>query len=361
MRTSWPLLVAVLRQERAFKDLNAAEWDLLLRQARRCQLLGKLYYLVEAQGFLPLLPAGPFRHLESARVQAAKQQRDFLWEIGKLQQAFSGASCSLLVLKGGAYALAGLTAHRGRLFSDIDLLVPFDVLDDVEKRLMVHGWLPENKDDYDQQYYRRWMHEIPPLRHVKRGSVVDLHHNILPRTAVACPDANRLLEATVELDGEHRGIKILSPLDRVIHSATHLFYDGELEHGLRDLVDLDGLLSELDATAKLSLVDRALELGLHRPVYYALRYLQLILQTPELDNTIGRMKKSDCEPKFINVMDWLFLRALMPDHASCDNSWTGLARWLLYVRSHWLKMPLYLLLPHLSRKAWMRLTGKDQH
>jgi hypothetical protein len=28
----------------------------------------------------------------------------------------------------------------------------------------------------------------------------------------------------------------------VLHSATHLFYDGELNHGLRDLVDLDDLL-----------------------------------------------------------------------------------------------------------------------
>jgi len=33
---------------------------------------------------------------------------------------------------------------------------------------------------------------------------------------------------------------------------------------------------------------------------------------------------------------------------------TGFARWLLYVRSHALRMPLYLAVPHLIRKAWMR-------
>lgn len=360
MKSEWPLIVQVFRRERLLETLRLGDWDLLIRQAKRSQLAGKLYYLAEEQ-VLSDLPTVVFRHLKSAQIHADKQYRDFLWEANKLNQTFADSGLRLIFLKGGAYALAGLTAHRGRLFSDIDLLVPFDALADVEKRLMVHGWLPENKDDYDQQYYRRWMHELPPLRHVKRGSVVDLHHNILPRTAVGCPDANRLLEAAVELDGEHVGIKILSPLDRIIHSATHLFYDGELEHGLRDLVDLDCLLSDLDANAKLSLVDRALELGLHRPVYYALRYLQLILQTPGLDKAMRQMKKSGCEPKFIGVMDWLFLRALMPDHASCDDSWTRLARWLLYVRSHWLKMPLYLLLPHLFRKAWMRLTGKDLH
>ena len=58
------------------------------------------------------------------------------------------------------------------------------------------------------------------------------------------------------------------------------------------------------------------------------------------------------------MMDSLFLRALNPAHPSCDDQWTGLARWLLYLRSHWLKMPLQLLMPHLARKAWLRLSGQ---
>lgn len=361
MKSSWPLLVSILRQDRTFDSLTEADWDLLLRQARRCQLVGKFYYLLESQDLIAQIPVGPLRHLQSAKVQTAKQHRDFLWEVGKLKQAFSGTDYPVLILKGGAYAIAQLKPYQGRLFSDIDLLVPFDALNKVEKRLMVHGWLQESKDDYDQQYYRRWMHELPPLRHVKRGSVVDLHHNILPRTAVACPDANLLLESAVELVGEHEGVKVLSPLDRIIHSATHLFYEGEFEHGLRDLVDLDGLLSELDDDDKISLVERAFQLRLERPVYYAVRYLQLILKTADLDVVIRSFNQSDYVLKHIKWMDMLFLRALMPDHASCNDSLTGIARWLLYIRSHWLKMPWYLLLPHLSRKACMRLTGEQPH
>jgi hypothetical protein len=60
-------------------------------------------------------------------------------------------------------------------------------------------------------------------------------------------------------------------------------------------------------------------------------------------------------------MDALFLRALMPDHESCNDRWTGLARWLLFVRSHWLKMPVYLMVPHLLRKAFRRVMGKERH
>ncbi len=63
----------------------------------------------------------------------------------------------------------------------------------------------------------------------------------------------------------------------------------------------------------------------------------------------------------IKMMDNLFLRALNPAHPSCDDKWTGLARWLLYLRAHWLKIPLRLLIPHLSRKAWLRLSNQEQH
>ena len=33
---------------------------------------------------------------------------------------------------------------------------------------------------------------------------------------------------------------------------------------------------------------------------------------------------------------------------------------LLYLRSHYLRMPLYLLLPHLVRKAWMRRQDESE-
>lgn len=360
MKSKWPLLVQVFRYECSLASLKLYEWDVLIRQARRSKLLGKLYYLAEEQRALNALPIAVFRHLESERVYAEKQFRDFLWEAGKLKKAFAGTGQRLIFLKGGAYAIAQLPPHRGRLFSDIDLLVPVNVIDGIERRLMVHGWLGEKLDAYDQQYYRRWMHEIPPMRHIKRGSVIDLHHNILPRTASVCPDAHLLLEAAVksEVDPE---VMVLSPSDRVIHSATHLFYDGELEHGFRDLLDLYELLSVMDADARLALVDRAKQLGLQKPVYYALRYLQLILNMSELQLPMQKMVDSGFCVRGIKFMDALFCRALLPDHASCNDRWTSLARWLLYVRSHWLRMPWYLLLPHLVRKALLRFSGRQQH
>jgi hypothetical protein len=364
MSSNWPLLVSILRKDRSLSELKEPEWDLLIRQARCCQLVGKLYYVAEAEQLLHLLPAAVFRHLESARAHVAKQHRDFLWEVERLKMAFKDTGVSLLMLKGAAYAIAQLPPYLGRTFSDIDLLVPFDAIAKIEKQLMLHGWINEETSNYDQRYYRQWMHEIPPLRHFNTGSVVDLHHNILPRTASACPDASLLIDAAVAAPGtvdESADIKLLSPLDRIIHSATHLFYDGELGHGLRDLVDLDGLVRELDVDSKLLLLKRATQLGLETPVYYALHYLQLILNTPGLDDAISKIEPSNGLPKRMVFMDALFLKALMPDHPSCNNKWSTLARFILFVRAHYLRMPLYLLIPHLLRKARMRLIDTLNH
>ena len=52
--------------------------------------------------------------------------------------------------------------------------------------------------------------------------------------------------------------------------------------------------------------------------------------------------------------------ALRPVHPSCHVPGEGLARWLLFVRSHWLRMPLHLLVPHLVRKAWMARFPKQK-
>jgi hypothetical protein len=61
------------------------------------------------------------------------------------------------------------------------------------------------------------------------------------------------------------------------------------------------------------------------------------------------------------LMNALFLRALAPNHSTCKVTGLGVASELLYIRSHWLKMPLHLLIPHLARKSWMQFTGKSDH
>jgi hypothetical protein len=60
------------------------------------------------------------------------------------------------------------------------------------------------------------------------------------------------------------------------------------------------------------------------------------------------------------LRDALYLRTLRPDHASTADAWTPLARGMLYLNGHRLRMPLHLLLPHLARKALGGLHSKEK-
>ncbi|WP_214657302.1 nucleotidyltransferase family protein [methane-oxidizing endosymbiont of Gigantopelta aegis] len=158
------------------------------------------------------------------------------------------------------------------------------------------------------------------------------------------------------------GALVLSSADRIIHSAVHLFYDGEFEHGFRDISDIDLLLREFSKDEKFwkSLISRSTELRLKEPVFYALRYCYYFLKTPIPEQILNLVTKQYSETRWI-IMDFLFKRALLPNHSTCQDRWNGLAVFVLYIRGHLLKMPLYLLIPHLLRKGWMRLSGKAGH
>ncbi len=352
------LLAEVIKCPEQLKNLTLGDWHVLIRQGRYTGLLARLYQLVRYSDFESQIPVKVLRHLYSAQVVVDKQQDGLRCEFSKLLGVFTNTEIPVVVLKGAAYFAWDLPFANSRMLSDIDLLVPKKALAEVEADLHKHGWSSQSKDDYDEHYYREWMHEIPPLSHYKRRSVLDVHHTILPPTANYRPDPKKLLKAIVEV---RPGIWTLCPEDMIIHSATHLFHEGEFDHGLRDLVDIKALLgyfSENEPGFWDRLVSRAIELDLIRPLYYGLHYAQEILAAEIPETVMQDAQKGAPNPIMKKVMDWLFLRALRPDHPSCDLPGTGLARWLLYVRSHYLRMPFYLLIPHLVRKAWKRRFDK---
>jgi hypothetical protein len=356
-----PLAVLAFRQPELLAGYGPAQWNLLLRQCGSANLLPRLYYLLQARGELERIPAPARRQLEWARAVAERHSQAVQWEVAQIRRALATLDTPLILLKGAAYALAGLPPARGRLFSDIDVLLPKDKLAEAEAALMLHGWACQHLDAYDQRYYRDWMHELPPMAHLKRGSAIDVHHAILPPTAPVHPDPAQLRAAAQALPGQP-GLQVLAPPDLVLHSATHLFFDGELEHGLRDLLDLDALLRHYGSAAGFwtALQERAARLQLQRPLFYALRYTALLLHTPLPPEAGAGTMPGRPGPLLLRLMDALYLRALLPAHASCGDRLTPAARFLLYIRANWLRMPPLLLARHLFHKAFLSPKDKDR-
>ena len=326
-------LVRVLRDP---DDLGGVDWNALVAAARAEQLIGSLAYRLEGKA----VPAKVETILAAARRDAAQQRTQALWEAEMARRALAPLGIPIVLLKGNAFHAAGLEASVGRFVGDLDILVPKSSLEEAEAALIAAGW-ERIKDGYDDLYYRRWMHELPPLIHRTRDRMIDVHHTLLPATARPTPDAAALIADSVAI-GLDGSLRTLSPPDMIVHAAAHLLADGDLAGGLRNLWDVDRLLREFAADPAFwpSLADRARLHQLKPAVARALRLAARIYGTPIDAGLAGRTRPGDR----------LFAARLL-----ARNGWgqgvRPALRFAFYVRSHWLRMPPLMLARHLWVKA----------
>lgn len=350
------LIASVWAHSNPCPALSIADWELLLGQARRTGLLARLAQHLLDHGWMDQVPPGPQQYLLGALRLVERQKLAVRWEVNCIRRALGERQTPVVLLKGAAYVVADLPPARARLFSDIDIMVPREQVAQTEAALFAAGWISAERDAYNQRYYRTWMHEVPPLKHVQRNTVLDLHHTISPPTSRFKVDGARLFDQVQAVESEP-GFCTLGPADMVLHSAVHLFQEGDFGHGLRDLLDLDDLLkhfSDSNPTFWSTLLSRAGELALGIPLAHALRQLERLFGTaPPLEL---RSAFSAMGPGWLarHAMSTLIGAAVRPQHPSCDAPFSQAARWLLFVRSHYIRMPAYLIVPHLLRKAYMR-------
>lgn len=363
------LLVAALARPDDFVSWPAADIDLALRVLRRGRLLGRLAQALADRGMLGALPLPARDALDSALTAAQARARVALWELDRIAAALEDLpDVRIAAMKGCAYLLAGLPHARGRMFADVDLLVPEARLPDVERCLSGQGWQAAELSPYDERYYREWTHELPPLTHAEREVEVDLHHNVQMRTSRLKPDAALLLAAARPAPAAHPAAAgscrsrlsrfgVLAPIDMTLHAMTHLFYGGEMDDALRELADIDALLrhfGERECAFWEQFWPRAQALDLARPAYYGLRYASRILGTPVPGAVLAASCAGAPARVVVAAMDRLVPEALFPAHPDHPRSWSAFARLLLYVRAHWVRMPPWRLIRHLAHKARVR-------
>ena len=328
------LLARALAEPESVVVLDAPAWTALLTMARAELLAGTLAHRV-----MPFAPMAVRPILADAWAAAEHGRTVALWEAEMARRALAALAVPVILLKGTAFVAAGLAAGQGRHIGDLDLLVPRASLDAVEAALLAAGWEWVKPDAYDDAYYRRWMHELPPLIHRERDRMIDVHHTILPPTARRTPDAAALIADSRPFGN---GLRMLSPEDMVVHAALHLFADGDLTGGLRNLWDIDRLCCEFeDAGWWLRLEARARLHDATSPVMRAARQASDLFGTPIPESW----------------QSWGGSDRLVQRRLLARDGWgRGLrpaTRLAFYVHSHAIRMPPAMLARHLWTK-WRR-------
>lgn len=329
------LLVDALREPASVETLDSGQWTELISIARAESLIGSLAHRVK-----DVTVPDQVRAVLQDAIEAhdlARQQA--LWEADCARRALADYSGKIVLMKGTAYVAANLDAGLGRSIGDLDIMVAREDLPVVESALLDAGWEWVKPDPYDDQYYRDHMHELPPLIHRERDRMIDVHHTILPLTAGPKPDAGAILDKALRLED---GLYVMAPADMLLHSIAHLFADGDLAGGLRNLWDINHLLrnfSERNEDFWAELNARAKPHGLVDELARAMRLAAHLYGTPVQNIHADKRKLSDA----------LYVRRLLA-RDGYGRETRKLTRFAFYVRSHWLRMPPLMLARHLWTK-----------
>ncbi|MEX0299185.1 MAG: nucleotidyltransferase family protein [Kordiimonas sp.] len=282
--------------------------------------------------------------MENGLYRASFDHRMLKFEMDRIERALEGSGIEPILLKGASYVAKGLRAGAGRRVSDIDILVPEEELAETERLLLAAGWVFDEATDneYDQNYYRKHMHELPPLRHNHRRTVIDVHHRILPRTSRIEVNTDAFIRAAKPIDG--RRLRAFNNIDRFLHSAIHTFSDGSFDTPARSLVELKYLLSDIDPKDDEGLLERAHIVGAEQSLSLALWVLYELFDD---DRAWELSKKFKVGTNFI--VRWAISSKLR------DVSNAKPAKLALYIRSHYLRMPLPKLIWHIMTKGYRRL------
>mgnify|MGYP000432678532 CR=1 FL=1 len=349
-----PLSSRLLTTPQCIISWDELTWDLLIQQGYASGLLARMYNVLSTEKLLEHIPKHIIWHFESAYKLYQAHYLDVVYEMDKLSQALNVAGIMPVFLKGAGYIASRDNSYFGRLFADVDIYIPKNKIASAEQMLKWQGWESKKLDDYDESYYRKWMHEIPPMSHKMRGMTLDVHHSLTPLTSKMAMDVEKL-EKKVVLSNE-TGYQTLSPEDRVLHSAIHLLLDSEFSKGFRDLSDLDIMLREFSGKNSdfwCALVSRAEDLAVGRVLYYCLMSCHQIFETPIPDEVIKQIKGFSPSKIVNKIMLTCFYAVLLPNHNSCVPRYINIANNILFLRSHWLKMPMHILIPHLFHKSFI--------
>ena len=206
-------------RQQVFTDITAGNvaWEEFVWMGSSHLVLPALYAVFKRNGVLPLLPADLEEHLQSIYKLNVDRNTQIKEQSIKLIRILNEKGIKPIFLKGAGHLLKGLYRDDGeRIMSDIDLLIPEDVIEKAAQVLYDNGYShPEEFADDDFEKH----HHLPGFEHNNFIALVEIHNYVFPGSY------SKIL-SNAEIESEKKKLKglnawVLSYQHQMIHNFVH--------------------------------------------------------------------------------------------------------------------------------------------
>lgn len=262
--TAAATLLALLGRPGAAPSIPATvDWRAVVEIARWHGLEPLLAHRLGARGMLALLPEDLRAHLAGIAVLSTLRDVARRRQLGEALGALAAAGIPVVPLKGAALAEHAYPASSLRRMSDFDLLLPEGALEHGRDVLLPFGYVPDDRPSPSERH-------APALRR-PGGLPIELHDTINPCHAPFRLPLADVLARTVPAQVAGHDVRVLEPIDLLVHLATHMGHGHVLGASLSGVVDiLMWTERHGDAVDWKAVVARARTAGAERFVHAAL-------------------------------------------------------------------------------------------
>jgi hypothetical protein len=197
------------------------DWSPVIDVAAQELVLPALFPRLRELGLLGRVSSEVAEFLEATHAFSCQRNREIRKELRYVVQILNGAGLTPILLKGAAFLELDIYEDQGsRYIADIDLLLPFDQVQEAHKLLQDAGFEVDRKDRFGDA-----KHHAPPL--LRPGKVgVELHRSLGGKAVERLLPAEVVIREASPVQSDLGLVRIPTPE----HLLTHLILHSQLHH-----------------------------------------------------------------------------------------------------------------------------------
>jgi len=291
-------------------------WSYILRKARQNNIAPLLYHNLQKLGAQDVISVGERKKFAMIYHGAGFRNAIFYEELKKILRFFEDRGISVIVLKGAVLAEEVFKNVASRQMNDIDLLVQEHDLDKSAETLTQLGYIPY-ECRRSEGWYKSHHHHLVPYFNPAKGTVIEIHRNIIPLESSFSVDTFKLWERSQYIRIGNISTKVLSPEDLIIHLCLHLSFCHGFIGGIRILIDISQTVRHYGERINWNwLIREACERGFTNFVFYPLYFTCEILNVDIEKGVLDGLKKGSKSKTFeVRLLTPTIRNILLTDEA----------------------------------------------